>query len=282
MSQRLPIIKTYKLAIGGKFPRTESGRSTSVHDASQNLVAHVCRASRKDVRDAVDAAHKAQPAWGDATAMLRSQVLYRLAEMMEGKREELARAIGEGGGREVDASIDRVVHYAGWCDKYAQVMGGSNPVAGPYHDFTIPFPVGVVGVIAPDSPALLGFVSLIAPVIAMGNACVALASETDPVPALILAEALATSDLPGGIVNTLSGFRDELVEHYSSHREIDAIHAAGVSGEHRTLLREGSADNLKRVCVHGDVDFFDENACESPAWIDPFVEFKTIWHPSAV
>ena len=282
MSQRLPITKTYKLAIGGKFPRTESGRSTSVHDASQNLVAHVCRASRKDVRDAVDAAHKAQPAWGEATAMLRSQVLYRLAEMMEGKREELARAIGEGGEHEVDASIDRVVHYAGWCDKYAQVMGGSNPVAGPYHDFTIPFPVGVVGVIAPDTPALLGFVGLIAPVIAMGNACVALASETNPVPALILAEAIATSDLPGGIVNTLSGFRDELVEHYSSHREIDAIHAAGVSGEHRTLLREGSADNLKRVCVHGDVDFFDENACESPAWIDPFVEFKTIWHPSAV
>lgn len=282
MTERLPIIKTYKLAIGGKFPRTESGRSTSVHDASQNLVAHVCRASRKDVRDAVDAAHKAQPAWGDATAMLRSQVLYRLAEMMEGKREELAKAIGEGGEREVDASIDRVVHYAGWCDKYAQVMGGSNPVAGPYHDFTIPFPVGVVGVIAPDTPSLLGFVGLIAPVIAMGNACVALASETNPVPALILAEAIATSDLPGGIVNTLSGFRDELVEHYSSHREIDAIHAAGISDEHRTLLREGSADNLKRVHVHGDVDFFDEDACESPAWIDPFVEFKTIWHPSAV
>lgn len=282
MSDRLPITKTYKLAIGGKFPRTESGRSTPVHDASQNLVAHVCQASRKDVRDAVEAAHKAQAGWGDATAFLRSQVLYRLAEMMEGKRDELAKAIGEGGHREVDASIDRVVHYAGWCDKYAQIMGGSNPVAGPYHDFTIPFPVGVVGVIAPDAPSLLGFVTLIAPVIAMGNSCIVLASETNPVPALVLAEALATSDLPGGVVNTLSGFRDELVGHLSTHREIDAIHAAGVSDEHRTLLRTGSADNLKRVTVHGELDFFDEPACESPVWIDPFVEFKTIWHPSAV
>jgi acyl-CoA reductase-like NAD-dependent aldehyde dehydrogenase len=282
MSDRLPIIKTYKLAIGGKFPRTESGRSTSIHDASQNLVAHVCRASRKDVRDAVGAAHKAQPSWANATSFLRSQVLYRLAEMMEGKRDELAKAIGESGDAEINASIDRVVHYAGWCDKYAQVMGGSNPVAGPYHDFTVPFPVGVVGVIAPDESPLLGFVSLIAPVIAMGNACVSLASETNPVPALVLAEALATSDLPGGIVNTLSGFREELIEHFATHREIDAIHAAGVSDPHRTMLREGSADNLKRVHVHTDVDFNDTDACESPAWIDPFIEFKTIWHPSAV
>lgn len=282
MTQRLPITKTYKLAIGGKFPRTESGRSTTVHDASQNLVAHVCRASRKDVRDAVDAAHKAQPAWGEATAFLRSQVLYRLAEMMEGKHAELASAIGQNAEREVDASIDRAVHYAGWCDKYAQVMGNANPVAGPYHNFTVPFPVGVVGVIAPDAPSLLGFVSLVAPVIAMGNACVVLASETNPVPALVLAEAIATSDLPAGIVNTLSGFRDELTEHLSTHREIDAIHAAGISDEHRALLRTGSADNLKRVTVHRDVDFYDDNACESPAWLDPFVEFKTIWHPSAV
>lgn len=282
MSERLSITKTYKLAIGGKFPRTESGRSTPVHDASQNLVAHVCRASRKDVRDAVEAAGKAQPTWGEATAFLRSQVLYRLAEMMEGKRDELCKAIGEGGEREVNASIDRAVHYAGWCDKYAQIMGGSNPVAGPYHNFTVPFPVGVVGIIAPDSPCLLGLMSLIAPVIAMGNACVVLASETNPVPALVLAEAIATCDLPGGVVNTLSGFRDELVEHFSSHRGINAIHAEGLSDEHRTLLRSGSADNLKRVCVRSKVDFYDDASCEGPDWLDPFVEFKTIWHPSAV
>ncbi len=278
----MPIIKTYKLAIGGKFPRTESGRSTPVHDASQNIVAHVCRASRKDVRDAVEAAGRAQPGWGEATAFLRSQVLYRLAEMMEGKRDELARAIGEGGLREVDASVDRVVHYAGWCDKYAQAMGGSNPVAGPYHNFTVPFPVGVVGVIAPDEPCLLGLISLVAPVIAMGNSCVVLASENNPVPSLILSEAIATSDLPGGVVNLLSGFRDELMEHFSTHRGINAIHAAGVSDTHRTLLRSGSADNLKRVCVRDETDLFNESECEGPGWLDPFVEFKTIGHPSAV
>jgi len=282
MSERVPIIKTYKLAIGGKFPRTESGRTIEVHDSAQNLVAHVCRASRKDVRNAVEAASKAQGAWGNATAYLRGQVLYRLAEMMEGKRLELAHAIGQGGEDEVNAAIDRVVHFAGWTDKYAQVMGGTNPVAGPYHNFTIPFAMGTVGVIAPDEPALLGLVSLVAPVIAAGNACVVLASEKNPVPAMILSEAIATSDLPGGVVNLLSGYRDELVEHFSSHRQLIAIHAAGVSDAHRTLLRLGAADNLKRVTIREDVDFFDDAQCEGPNWIDPFVEFKTIWHPSAV
>ncbi|MGV6814438.1 MAG: aldehyde dehydrogenase family protein [Phycisphaerales bacterium] len=282
MSQRLPIIKTYKLAIGGKFPRTESGRSTEVHDSSQNLVAHVCRASRKDLRNATEAASKAQKGWASSTAYLRGQILYRLAEMMEGKRLELAGAIGDDGEREVDASIDRVIHFAGWTDKYAQVMGGTNPVAGPYHNFTIPFPMGVVGVIAPDSPSLLGLISLVLPVIASGNACVVLASETNPVPAMILGEALATSDLPGGVVNLLSGFRDELMEHFSSHRGLIGIHADGVSSEHRTLLRLGSADNLKRVTVRDGVDYFDDESCEGPGWMDPFIEFKTIWHPSAV
>jgi len=287
MSERIEITKTYKLAIGGKFPRSESGRSVAVHDASKNLVAHVCRASRKDVRIAVEAADKAQPAWANATGFLRGQILYRLAEMMEGKRHELGEAIGqsgigENGINEVNAAIDRVVHFAGWTDKYSSVMGGANPVAGPYHNFTIPFAMGVVGVICPDEPSLLGLISLVLPVIAAGNACVVLASETNPVPAMVLGEALATSDLPGGVVNLLSGYRDELVEHFSSHRAIIGIHAAGVSDEHRTLLRLGAADNLKRVTVHSGVDFFDDSACERPDWIDPFFEFKTIWHPSAV
>jgi len=286
MSERLPIIKTYKLAIGGKFPRTESGRTIEIQDSSQNLVAHVCQGSRKDLRNAVEAAGKAQPGWANATAYLRGQVLYRLAEMMEGKRLELAHAIGasdsKSGEDEVNAAIDRVVYYAGWTDKYAQVMGGTNPVAGPYHNFTIPFSMGVVGVIAPDEPSLLGLISLVAPVIAAGNACVVLASEKNPVPAMILSEAIATSDLPGGIVNMLSGYRDELMEHFSSHRGVIGIHAAGVSDEHRTLLRLGAADNLKRVTVRSEVNFFDDAQCEGPDWIDPFVEFKTIWHPSAV
>ena len=282
MSERLPIIKTYKLAIGGKFPRTESGRTIEVQDSSQNLVAHVCQGSRKDLRNAVEAASKAHPSWANATAYLRGQVLYRLAEMMEGKRLELAQAIGDCGEDEVNAAIDRVVYYAGWTDKYAQVMGGTNPVAGPYHNFTIPFSMGVVGVIAPDEPSLLGLISLVAPVIAAGNACVVLASEKNPVPAMILSEAIATSDLPGGIVNMLSGIRDELMEHFSSHRGLIGIHAAGINDAHRTLLRLGAADNLKRVTVRETTDFFDDTKCEGPDWIDPFVEFKTIWHPSAV
>ena len=283
MTDRLPVTKTYKLAIGGKFPRTESGRTTRVTDHAIGIDAHVCHASRKDLRSAVEAAHSAFPAWSGATAYLRSQILYRLAEMMEGKRAELASALGSDAKSEVDQSIDRVIHYAGWADKYPQVLGGSNPVAGPYHNFTIPGPSGVVAVIAPDTPALLGLITLLAPVLAVGNTTVVLASETNPIPAMILAEALATSDLPGGVVNTLAGFRDELAPHVATHHEIIAVHAAGLSDTQRTTLREGAAENLKRVTIHPDtLDFTSDAQCESPSWIDPFVEFKTIWHPSAV
>lgn len=282
MGERLGITKTYKLFIGGKFPRTESGRTTVVSDASDGMTAHVCHASRKDLRDAVEAAGKAQDGWANATAYLRSQVVYRLAEMMEGKRAELAAAIGDGGAAETDAAIDRVVHFAGWCDKYAMVAGGANPVAGPYHNFTVPGPVGVTGVICPDGPSLLGLVSLVAPVIAMGNACVVLASEANPIPSMVLAEALATSDLPPGVVNILTGFRDELCPHFASHRGLIALHAAGLSDGQRTSLRLGAAENLKRVTIHEGVDFTDDAACEGPAWLTPFVEFKTIWHPSGV
>lgn len=282
MGERLGITKTYKLFIGGKFPRTESGRSTPVTDASNTLVAHVCHASRKDLRDAVEAATKAQDGWANTTAYLRSQIVYRLAEMMEGKRAELAAAIGDGGAAEVDLAVDRVVHFAGWCDKFPMVMGGSNPVAGPYHNFTVPFPVGVTGVVCPDEHPLLGLVSMAAPVIAMGNACVVLASETNPIPAMVLAEALATSDLPAGVVNILTGFRDELCPHFAGHRGIIAVHAAGVSDAQRTALRLGAAENLKRVTIRDAVNFANDAACEGPAWCEPFVEFKTIWHPSAV
>lgn len=282
MTNRLGITKTYKLFIGGKFPRTESGRTTVVTDASNGTAAHVCHASRKDVRDAVEAAEKAQSAWASQTAYLRSQILYRLAEMMEGKAQELSAAIGEGGAGEVARSIDRAVHFAGWCDKYSMIAGGANPVAGPYHNFTIPGPVGVTGVVCPDTPALLGLVSLVAPVIAMGNACVVLASEASPIPAMVLAEALATSDLPGGVVNILTGFRDELCPHLAEHRGVIAIHAGGVSDAQRTTLRLGAANNMKRVTVHGDLDYADDDVCEGPRWLEPFVEFKTVWHPSAV
>ena len=285
MSQRLPVTKTYKLFIGGKFPRTESGRTSVVEGTSGDVLAHVCRGSRKDLRNAVEIALKAQAGWGGATAYLRGQVVYRLAEMLEGKRAELADAIESAGGkdgeREVLASIDRLVTFAGWADKYAQVAGVANPVAGPYHNFTVPEPMGVVGVIAPDEPSLLGLVSLIAPSLAAGNAVVALASETNPIPSMVLAEALATSDVPGGVVNILTGLREELVPFYSSHREIDGVVAAGVSDEHRAALREGAAENLKRVTIVETDDWYSDERLVGPGTIDSVVEFKTIWHPSA-
>jgi acyl-CoA reductase-like NAD-dependent aldehyde dehydrogenase len=299
MAERLGITKSYKLFIGGQFPRTESGRTVKIADAAGGVIAHTCQASRKDLRNAVEAAAAAQTKWAGATAYLRAQILYRLAEMMEGKRRELEASLDaeegiearhQGIQAEVAAAIDRVLHYAGWADKYPQVLGCANPVAGPYHNFTVPEPVGVVGIVCPDEHPLLALVSLVAPVVCAGNACVALASQTNPIPACILAEAIATSDMPPGVINILTGYRDELVPHFASHREIGAIHAAGVSPEHRRTLELGAAENLKRVTVRdlpsgtGNAagGWFDDDTCEGPHWIEPFVEFKTIWHPSSV
>ncbi len=287
MTNRLPILKTYKLAIGGKFPRTESGRSIAIKDANGEVIAHTCRASRKDLRNAVEAAASAQPKWAGANAYLRGQIMYRMAEMLEGKRDELAAAIArmgttslEDATREVDRSTDRLVAFAGWTDKYAQVLGSHNPVSGPYYNFSIPEPTGIVGVLAPDEPSLFGLISLVAPVICSGNAAIVLASTTNPIPACVLAEALATSDLPGGVFNLLTGLRDELVEQFAAHREINGISAAGVSDEHRTMLEAGAAENLKRVRVQSASSFEDDAVFESPWAIEPFVETKTIWHPA--
>ena len=289
MTNRLPITKTYKLFIGGQFPRTESGRSVKIADDSGAVVAHTCRASRKDLRNAVEAAVKAQPGWAGANAYLRGQILYRMAEMVEGKRDELAGAVAAVGGvsdeaarAEVDAATDRLIAFAGWADKFPQVLGCHNPVTGPYYNFSVPEPTGVVGVICPDEPSLLGLVSLIAPVLCSGNAAVVLASESNPIPACVLGEVLATSDVPGGVVNILTGLRDELAEHFASHREIGGVLAAGVSADHRRLLEAGAAENMKRVRVLGDAaDFGDDAAMESPWQIEPFVETKTIWHPAS-
>ena len=293
MTDRLEVAKTYKLFIGGAFPRSESGRSIPVADAKGRVLAHISHASRKDLRDAVEAARKAQGKWADATAYNRGQVLYRMAEMLEGKKGEFAGLIGGASGkREVGAAIDRLVCFGGWADKYAQVLGCNNPVAGPYYNFTVPEPTGVVGVIAPDDPALLGLVSLIAPPLCAGNAVVALGSEANPLVGAVFGEVCATSDIPAGVVNILTGLRSELVPHFASHRDIDSIHAAGVSPEHARLIREGTADNLKRVRVFQSpeskrgakpvpsVDWFDDDACHSPWMIEPFVEMKTMWHPS--
>ena len=301
---RIPVLKTYKLFIDGAFPRSESGRSLEVKDAKGRLLAHLCKASRKDFRDAVEAARRGHEKWAAATAYNRAQVLYRLAEMMEGKRAELEEAVacvgesngkGRGNGKakpapaaEVAAAIDRVVHYAGWADKYAQVLGCSNPVAGPFHNFTVCEPSGVVACIAPDERPLLGLISVVLPVIASGNACVVVASSRNPIPAAVLAEGCATSDLPAGVINILTGDRAELLPVVAGHREVDGIHAAVATDAEMALLREGMAENLKRVSLRRSgggktsVDWLDVEACEGLAWIEPFVEHKTLWHPSAV
>ena len=260
---RLPVRKTYKLYIGGAFPRSESGRTYEAE--GQN----VARASRKDVRDSVRAARAAQPGWAAATAYNRGQVLYRLAEMVEARVPEFA---GLCTGRdEVERSIDRVVWYAGWADKLPQVLGGSNPVAGPYFNFTVPEPTGVVAVLAPDEPPLLGLVTRLLPPLVGGNAVVAVASEQRPLAAIELAEAIATSDLPGGVVNLLTGFRTELAPVLASHMDVNAIDIGGDDGAAADLERV-AAENVKRV-VHGRPDV------QSPWEIASFLELKTVWHP---
>ena len=263
MADRLPVKKTYKLYIGGAFPRSESGRTYEAE--GQN----VARASRKDVRDAVRAARDGYGKWSAMTAYNRGQVLYRVAEMMESRRDEFAAL--SSGKKEVDRAIDRVVWYAGWADKLPQVLGGANPVAGPYFNFTVPEPTGVVGVLAPDEPALAGLISRIAPVLVGGNALIALASETHPLAAIELAEVLATSDVPGGAVNILTGYREELGPWLAAHMDVNAIDVTGADGLSADLERL-AADNVKRV-VRGQAD-------GQSAWqIADFLELKTVWHP---
>jgi acyl-CoA reductase-like NAD-dependent aldehyde dehydrogenase len=260
---RLPVKKTYKLFIGGAFPRSESGRTYEAQ--GQN----VARGSRKDVRDAVQAARGAQPKWGSMTAYNRGQVLYRIAEMMEARTSEFAELCN--GKDEVHRAIDRWVWYAGFADKLAQVIGSSNPVAGPYFNFTIPEPTGVVGVVAPAEPPLLGLVSRIAPVLTGGNAVVALASEDAPLAAIELAEAIATSDVPGGVVNILTGQTAELAPWLASHMDVNAIDITGADGL-RTDLEVAAADNVKRVVIA-------EPDAQSLYEISAFLELKTVWHP---
>jgi acyl-CoA reductase-like NAD-dependent aldehyde dehydrogenase len=260
---RLPVKKTYKLYIGGAFPRSESGRTYEAE--GQN----VARASRKDVRDAVRAARSALPKWAGMTAYNRGQVLYRIAEMMEARTAEFAELCS--GREEVERSVDRIVWYAGWTDKLAQVLGGSNPVAGPYFNFTVPEPTGVVAVIAPDDPPLLGLVSRVLPALAGGNVVVTVASEARPLAANELAEALATSDVPGGVVNLLTGHRSELAPWLASHMDVNALDLTGADGDSPDLER-AAAENVKRV-VRGNAD------TQSPWDIASFLELKTVWHP---
>jgi acyl-CoA reductase-like NAD-dependent aldehyde dehydrogenase len=263
---RLPVRKTYKLFIGGDFPRSESGRTYEAE--GQN----VARASRKDVRDAVGAARSAFPKWASMTAYNRGQVLYRVAEMMEARCSEFADLCS--GPNEVERSIDRFVWYAGWADKLAQVIGSANPVAGPYFNFTVPEPQGVAGILAPQEPPLAGLVSRVAPALVGGNAVVVVASEPHPLAAVELAEALATADVPGGVVNILTGLREELAPVLASHMDVNALDVSGADGDLAELERL-AADNVKRI-VHGAAD-------GQSAWeIEPFLELKTVWHPIGV
>jgi acyl-CoA reductase-like NAD-dependent aldehyde dehydrogenase len=263
---RLPVKKTYKLFVGGAFPRSESGRTYEAQGAN------VALASRKDVRDAVRAARGAQAKWGAMTAYNRGQVLYRVAEMLEARAAEFAPLCS--GQDEVERAIDRIVWYAGWADKLSQVLGSSNPVAAPYFNFTVPEPTGIVGILAPEEPPLLGLASRLLPPLVGGNAVVVVASESQPLAAIELAEVLATSDLPGGVVNLLTGHVAELAPVLAGHMDVNALDLAGADGDVAELERL-AAENVKRV-VRGAAD------AQSPWEISAFLELKTVWHPIGV
>ncbi|MDX1384974.1 MAG: aldehyde dehydrogenase family protein [Thermoanaerobaculia bacterium] len=279
---RLAVLKTYKLYVGGAFPRTESGRYDQAVDGQGRVIANYCRASRKDFREATVAARGAQPGWAARSAYNRAQILYRVAEMLEGRADQFVAELEALGapdpGLEVEAAVDRLVYYAGWCDKYPQVFSSVNPVASSHFNFSVLEPTGVVAILAPAEPALLGLVSTLAPVLAGGNTCVALAPASNPLCAVTLAEVLATSDVPGGVVNLLTGRRDELGEHFASHMDVNALWICGGEDEAVAELERQAVHNLKRVCRDDRGDWFAADA-ESPYEILPFQEVKTTWHP---
>ena len=281
-SERLPVRRTAKLFIGGAFPRSESGRSYEVSSSDGRPLGFAASASRKDLRDAVAAARAAQPGWAAATAANRGQILYRVAELMEGRRAQFEAELADAGAadpvRGVDAAIDRWVWYAGWADKIAQVRGSSNPVAGPYFNFSVPESTGVVGIVAPQDEALLGLVGRIAPAIVSGNTAVVIASERSPLPAVSLGEVLATSDVPGGVVNILTGSTAEMAPWLAGHMDVNAIDVTGVADGQVAGLERAAADNVKRVTRAPDADPFSPEA-QSPYEITALTEFKTVWHP---
>ncbi|WP_405843471.1 aldehyde dehydrogenase family protein [Streptomyces sp. NBC_01518] len=282
--QRLSVFKTYKLYVGGKFPRSESGRVYEVTDSKGKWLANAPQSSRKDARDAVVAARKAFGGWSGATAYNRGQILYRIAEMLEGRKDQFTREVADAEGLSkskaaavVDAAIDRWVWYAGWTDKIAQVVGGANPVAGPYFNLSSPEPTGVVTVLAPQESSFLGLISVIAPVIATGNTAIVIASENSPLPALSLGEVLATSDLPGGVVNILSGRTSEIAPSLAAHQDVNAIDLAGADDVLAKELEIAAADNLKRVLRPQPVDYTETPDTDR---LTAFLETKTVWHPT--
>jgi acyl-CoA reductase-like NAD-dependent aldehyde dehydrogenase len=281
----LAVAKTYKLFIGGAFPRSESGRTYQARDRKGNFMANAALASRKDLREAVVAARKGYATWSKATAYNRGQVIYRIAEMLESRRTEFAEliTISTGAAREdataeVEAAIDRLVHYAGWTDKLAAVMGSANPVSSPYFSYSAPEPMGVVGVLAPSGSPLLGLISVITPVITGGNACVLIAAEEDPCVAITFAEVTATSDVPAGVINILTGRTSELAPHLAAHADVNALDLTGSDPEVRASLEEAAAETVKRVYVpKGEPNFA---APPGTARLRAFLEIKTVWHPT--
>ncbi|HLR27763.1 MAG TPA: aldehyde dehydrogenase family protein [Ruania sp.] len=289
---RVGVRKTYKLFVGGKFPRSESGRTYEVTTAKGAFAANAAQASRKDARDAVRAARSAQPGWAGATAYNRGQVLYRVAELLEGRRGQFVADVAAGEGvsarkaeQLVSAAIDRWVWYAGWSDKVAQVAGNANPVAGPYFNISVPEPTGVVAVLAPQGSSLLGLVSVLAPVIVTGNAAVVLSSQDRPLPAITLSEVLSTSDVPGGVVNVLTGKTAEVAPHLAKHLDVNAIELAGAAGAEGITwgeLEADAAENLKRVRRPAGDSEGDWLKTQSLEAILAFTETKTVWHPKGM
>ncbi|WP_066944263.1 aldehyde dehydrogenase family protein [Microtetraspora fusca] len=288
MSERLAVRKTYKLFIGGAFPRSESGRSYAVTSSKGDFLANAAKASRKDARDAVAAARKAFPGWSSATPYNRGQILYRVAEMLEGRRAQfVAEVVDADGvtakkaGELVDAAVDRLVWYAGWSDKIGAIRGAANPVAGPYFNLSTVEPTGVVAVVAPPTGPLLGLVSVIAPVIVTGNTCVVVASERAPLPSITLAEVLATSDLPGGVVNILTGSAGEIAPWLAGHMDVNAVDLTGADADVAVRCEELAAENLKRV-LRPPLDRIDWLADPGTDRMTAFLETKTVWHPIGV
>ncbi len=288
--ERLAVLKTWKLFIKGSFPRSESGRTLPLHNKDGELIAHLSHASRKDLREAIESARGAFAGWSGSTAYLRSQIIYRLAEMLEGRRSELSDALRSTSGvskkkadTEVSASIDRTVSWAGWCDKFPMVLGSRNPVAGPYHNFSMPEPSGVCVAVQgiAEQHSLLGFMSLVLPPLCTGNAVVAVANTEHPLAALLVAEVAPTADIPPGVLNVITGDAKELAGWIASHRDVDSVHAIADEAIAATL-RAGAAENLKRVQILPvDEDFTDTDRWTNPRRLAPFVETKTVWHPSA-
>ncbi len=287
MSNRIPVLKTYKLYIGGAFPRSESGRYFILEDKSGKPFANICLASRKDFRNAVVAARKAQPGWESKSAYNRGQILYRIAEILEGRKEQFVHELMTTGyskskaENEVNAAIDRFIYFAGWSDKYQQIFGTINPVASAHFNFSVPEPTGVVSAISPDSYPLLSLATMISAVIIGGNTLVVLTSEKNPLTGISLAEVIQTSDVPAGVVNILTGKKEELVSHFSSHMDINAIWYANDDDSYRKIIQENASLNVKRVSFKGYKDWLKEDA-ENPYLIQEFEEIKTTWHPVGV